>query len=409
MAPDNHPSEWELALWNEDDDRLQELIRSEAPSDALHEIDQHIRHLYMLSESRPRKIDPDRAARRIDQLSAFLTKLRRQIGGALQQQEHDLSTLKWLRLNGALAVVLGAGATIAAKGPSWPKLVEKLLLIAINDGRQIFDNILQPDRTRRLSPGAEIEARQILADIEGGATDAELLKRGAQLCADLFEESFFQHVTAILYPGAKRDPSPIHRSLARLAARGNGPKPGLVSFINYNFDSLMNEALQDEGVPYECHFMAYRKIESFAPRSNPSWLHSVPVYHLHGFTPRRSMFDLRGIDFVFSTQQFAEIYRPGEETIVDVAVNEYIRHPNYVALYVGCSFTDETMNYVLADAARRFPHRPHYALLEVPKEFPRSGDTAILERESVRFTEMGVQPVWYTDYDDIPVILDGLA
>jgi SIR2-like protein len=89
--------------------------------------------------------------------------------------------------------------------------------------------------------------------------------------------------------------------------------------------------------------------------------------------------------------------------------NEYIRHPAYVALYVGCSFTDEAMNSVLRDAAKRFPNRPHYALVELPKKFRECGDPAILERETLHYTGMGVQAVWYYDHGEIPELLDGLA
>src|SRR5262245_17826972 len=196
MAPMTDDREWDSALREENADRLQELIRRETATESLHKLERHIRQLYIMSELQPGSIDPGRAARRIDQLSAFLPQLRRQIGAGLQQREHDLRTLQWIRRNSALSVVLGAGATIDAGGPSWPELVEELLLIAINKGRQIFDNVVQPDRARRLGSGQEREARQILNEIKAGSTDTELLKRGAQLCADLFEESFFQHVTA---------------------------------------------------------------------------------------------------------------------------------------------------------------------------------------------------------------------
>ena len=416
MAPNADDNEWERVLWSEDSGRLQELISREASRDALHKIERHIRQLHVLSELQPGSIDRDRAARRIYQLSAVLPELRLQMGGWLEQRAHDLKMLQWIRSNSALSVVLGAGATIAAGGPSWPTLVKKLLLIAIDKGREIYayDETssgarARVDRVKRLTTTTENEARQILDQIKSGSTDTELLKRGAQICADLFEESLFQKITAILYPGARRDPSRIHRSLATLAANRHGSRHGWVSIINYNFDSLMNEALAEQGVPYTCHFMANRKIERFGPRNHPNLDHNLAVIHLHGFTPRRAGFDISGIDFVFSTQQFDEIYNDEEPTIVDYAVNNYIRHPAYVALYVGCSFTDEAMNSVLRDAAERFPARPHYALVELPKEFRQGDDPGILERETLRYMEMGVRAIWYSDHDEIPKLLDGLV
>jgi len=328
--------------------------------------------------------------------------------GLEEQQARELATLRSIRQNGALSIVVGAGATIAAGGPSWPALVEWLLLVAINKGREIFYNMLRPEQAIRLSAGKETEVRQIRSQIEAGSNDTELLKRGAQLCADLFEETLFQLISVKLYPGARREPSRIHRSIANLAAHRTGVRPGLLSVINYNFDSLVNEALTEERVPYHCQFMANRKIEQFEPADNPPLLPTLPVIHLHGFTPRRPFFNIGEIDFVFSTRQFDEIYGHDQETIIDYAVKNYIRHPAHVALYVGCSFTDEAMNSVLRSAAEHFPSRPHYALLQQPKTFGEP-DLAMLERDLQRYTEMGVQPVWYKEHDDIPNLLDRLA
>ena len=65
-----------------------------------------------------------------------------------------------------------------------------------------------------------------------------------------------------LYPGGTREPSAIHRSIAKLAhaqeVPGLGATPGWVSIVNYNFDSLMNDALEAEGVPYTLALMRDR-------------------------------------------------------------------------------------------------------------------------------------------------------
>lgn len=406
--------EWERALVNGDDTILQRLIDSTDPVYALHQVDRHLRQVHMMVELQPGRLDPDTAARRIGRLAAKLPGLRAKLGGWQEERDYDLNTLQWIRRQAALSVVLGAGATIAARGPSWPDLVKRLLAWAIERGRDILANRQLPEgdpRITRLAPEAADEARRIRDEIEKKQKedkeeeiDTERLKEGAQICADLFGESLFQLITVILYPAAKRDPSPVHRAIAGLAAETIDGLPGLLSVITYNFDSLMNVALTEKSVTFRYSFMANRRIET-----SPGPERSMRVIHLHGFTPRDSFFNIKGIDFVFSTRQFAELYGVGERTIVDEAVDNYIRHPARVALYVGCSFADKTMNEILASSARRFPGRPHFALLRVPKEFRKRRDFKILKEATDDYSNIGLQPIWYEDHNEIPGLLDRLA
>jgi len=133
-----------------------------------------------------------------------------------------------------------------------------------------------------------------------------------------------------------------------------------------------------------------------------------PIFHLHGYTPRR-LFLITKVEFVFSTAQYSSAYDGGRRAIIDKVLHEYLANPVHIALYTGCSFSDEAMNDLLRDAATRYPGRMHYALLKWPVD--RGGvepDSEEIEERSRRYVEMGVQPVWLDDYAEIPEIIRSL-
>lgn len=424
---------WRRGLWGEDHELLQRLINQEPPPVVLRKLELYVRQLYMLGFSGP-EVPPENMRARIAQISAVFGPMREMIGGWQEQRVFDIEMLRLIRTSGALSLVLGAGAAVAAGVPSWAGLVGRLLTAALERGREIYVYEPMPRgaraklvATERLSAEHETLAREILADIEAGPVDADRLMQAAQLCHHLFRREsppsdrwaieLFQHITMILYPGGKREPSPIHHAIAALAhdQDTDGPRgrcPGWVSIITYNFDSLMNDALDREGIGYTCRMMIDGEVQAFARgEEGLEPAERLPVLHLHGFTPRQPFFDIRGVDFVFSQSQYERFYA-GRETIVDVAMDNYISNPALVCLYVGCSFTDQRMNELLERAAAQHPGRHHYAFLKLP-EAPRNLGGAEagrrLSQESEPYVRMGVQPIWVQDYDEIPELIMCLA
>jgi hypothetical protein len=448
VGPSEHHAAWHAALGNRDESRLKALAERDQPGVAIFELAVYVNGRYlaieradalgawlgeggkMIARSKGSLMEEARPA--IELAAALTGAIRRRLGW--RQREIDLSLMRWIRRSSTLSVVLGVGATIAAGGPSWPKLVRLLLTRAVESGREIADMV--PDhptwpeggelsrpgdsisfrrkvtRVERLDSGAELRARQIISAIERDpeATDTETLKTGAQLCADLWGRELFQQVTPMLY-GPCPKPGPIHRAIADLAGpqsvpeRGPATFPGWDAIITYNFDDLMGEALDDEQIPRAVYAMSggQMRVDMSTLAEKCDW--KTPIYHLHGYTPRRP-FLITNSEFVFSTHQYAERYGRDYEGVLRLALEQHLARPVRVALYIGCSFQDDDMNNLLARAAQIYPGRLHVALLQWPEELDcRAPDAEEVVEQSARYLQFGVQPLWFERFDELPTLI----
>ena len=414
---------WRQALWGGDHNLLQHLINTEIPPKVLQNVSLFIYNLYQQVALNPElRNKREQVNARINQLAPVLNFARSQMSWG-EQKYSDLALLQFIRINGGLAIALGAGSSIPAGAPNWSSLVKGLLSIALKDGHEVTvqDRIVEDSsvdikrrvvKVERLTDQQVELAKKIVGQINDNSADSEILKEGAQLCADLFKESLFQHITSILYANTI-GPGSIHEVVAKLAQPQKLPlhnvtAPGWSGIINYNFDSLIIDALEKYGIPYVFYCMRNGKYEQYTLKGESTNLMQKVIY-LHGFTPRQSFFDIAGMEFVFSTRQYAEIY--GEnETIIDFVKNNYLLNPLSIVIYVGCSFTDSEMNNLLKKAIERYPYRFHYALLKLPDEFIENSYLYDDENEELlklneKYNRIGIQPIWISDYSEIPDLL----
>jgi hypothetical protein len=134
-----------------------------------------------------------------------------------------------------------------------------------------------------------------------------------------------------------------------------------------------------------------------------------PIYHLHGYTPRKP-FLITHVRFIFSTSQYEETYGGSHVGIIGEVFDRWLANPVHYSLYVGCSFQDERMNGLLRDAARTWPGRYHYALLRWPGNRPLMQSAAKeIALQSARYVSIGVRPVWFDEFDEIPGLIRRLA
>jgi hypothetical protein len=235
---------------------------------------------------------------------------------------------------------------------------------------------------------------------------------GAQLCYDFLGHHLFTDLTQILYEDGRK-PSAIHQAIADLASpiqvrdRG-GWFSGWDSIITYNFDDLMGEALDAKGLARAAYAMRGANVagdpNERARAAGQRSLHQQ-IYHLHGYTPRR-LFLITEVQFVFSTSQYEATYGSSRCGIVGEVFSRWLANPVHHALYVGCSFQDESMNALLRDAASVMPGRYHYALLKWPgsSQLMKSSPEEVA-LESARYLIMGVRPIWFDDFSEIPALI----
>lgn len=332
---------------------------------------------------------------------------------------------------------MGAGA------PSWAGLVRALLEITLDKGLEFHESVpaadnppeppitFLPDGTvrtggsgtwrfeqrlaevRHFTPEQEEEARAVLAVVRenGASTDVEILMKGAQVCYELCGQHLFRLLTEILYMHAK-EPSATHRAIAELAHaqevpdRGPGTFPGWDSIITYNFDSLMSEALAEQGIPHAAWGMKGERLRGDPDEVARQETWHQAIFHVHGYTPRR-FFMITHIPFVFSMSQYLKTYDEGPRPeVLQTVLRGFLANPVHVALCVGCSFADDAMNGLLQDAFAHYPGRYHYALLKWPRA--RNGgepSSKELGAESSKYLKFGVRPVWFDDFDELPGLI----
>jgi hypothetical protein len=434
--PSNQHTAWEKALHGQDD----ALLDSLATAAALFELETYINGVYHASQH-PLAVKPLSDFRfEVRRVIPYVEEIRARLGWRIR--EFDLGLLQMIRRSSALSPVLGAGVSMGAGAPSWPTLVQLMLEESLDKGLEYYESVpaadnpvdssfeILPDGTihtggsgtwrfeqrisevKRYTPQQEQIARNVLAEVKarGFATDVETLMKGAQVCYDLYGQHLFRLLTTILYTRAK-EPSESHRAIAELAQpqhvpmRGPDLFSGWDSIITYNFDALMSEALTEQRIPHAAWAMKsddLRGDPDELARQSP-WYQ--PIFHLHGYTPRR-LFLISDVRFVFSTSQYLTTYQGPRSRILDAVYQGFLANSVHIALYIGCSFTDEAMNGLLRDAFTEYPGRYHYALLKWP--FDRQGKEPTpdeIAAESANYLEFGVRPVWFDDFKELPGLI----
>ncbi len=423
IGPSQNQQAWQEALYKGNNDLLLNLSKTEPPGVTYFQIATYINGLYRMSSGPFVAIENVKS--QIQRVLPLLKNLRKEMGW--KQRDLDIGLLRMIRRSSALSFVIGAGVTIAAGGPSWPELVQVLLETALEKGHEISRMVPTPDSTpdhiqarrevvkvERFKPEYEKKAKKVLKSIKKKKFDTELLMEGAQLCYDLFGQFLFQHLTQIIYSRASK-PSEIHKAIADLSygqmvpERGPGIFPGVESIINYNFDDLMESALKEIQIPYVAWLMDNSEVKTIYNQlaKNNNW--HVPIYHLHGYTPQ-DLFQITNINFIFSTAQYYQVYSGQKTGLIEEVLKRYLANPVHIALYVGCSFTDQSMNRMLREAENQYPGRFHFAILKLPEDLIGKIPTIDqLESISIPYYEMGVYPIWTQSFDEIPDIIHSLS
>lgn len=390
---------WNEALYGGNDTLLRKLVDREPPDISLFQLAGCINGLYRRRDLLPWTAADRDLRTQIVRATTLVDEIRSNLA-AKEQRQIDLAFLRFVRHSGCLSVVIGAGASKAAGGPLWGELIEELIKFTLK---------------KNVPPHIDRQARQVLARIETGKANFEDLTHGAQLLDEFWGQHVFTHMYGSLYNTAPK-PGPIHDAIAELAKLQVAPDrrslqvPGWGRIITYNYDDLMGEALDACGLPRAAWAMRGDKVKGDPNQiaiDESTW--HVPILHLHGHTPRK-LFRLTQVQFVFCTTQYKKVYGGVRVGILKQAFEECLANPIDIALYVGCSFTDDYMNDLLREATELLPGRRHFALLQWPGNGdPLDSAPGERARHEARYHQFGVQPIWFKEFKEIPALIRSLA
>lgn len=324
-----------------------------------------------------------------------------------QVRDKQLDRLGQTYRTEGLVLFLGAGVSVGAGLQDWNGLLGALFIAVFTQ------QLEQPMPTDHAQPLAAV-ARALNSN--SPLLLARYLQRGYEDLGTQEDHAFRENLVATLYGRAA---SQATTSLLEAVVRISAPLRGgakVHAVITYNFDDLLELALEQRG-------LAYRSIYHEARQANEQ---ELPIHHVHGYLPRRS----EGLDRVedsllaFSEEGYHELYRDPYHWSNIVQLNA-LRERS--CLFLGLSMTDPNLRRLLEISARGTDHQEprHYAFLkrvavqDVTSD-PSFRDVSPDERTITAFLnvhhalqervlrELGIDVIWFERHDEMPEALQSV-
>jgi hypothetical protein len=307
---------------------------------------------------------------------------------------------------GRFAMFLGAGVSSSAGLPDWDTLLNSLFVSMLTEGgitEKKADNEQVSSIVKRL--------RQV--DGPSALMLARYIRKGLSASSGTEQGEFVRSVTQQLY-GLRNQrysvSSPLIKAIASLCTPSRtGAK--IKSLITYNFDDLLERELESRGLSFKSIF---EEIDLAGPEE-------LPVYHVHGFLPelREKYPNIDKATLVFSEEGYHQIYREAYHWSNLIQLNCL---KETACLMVGLSLTDPNLRRLLEISAKSVDKPKHFAFLKRVSydTFSREGEKSVVRAPAsvVRtfldrhhslneevMKELGVNIIWYEEYDDIPKLL----
>jgi len=307
---------------------------------------------------------------------------------------------------GRFSLLLGAGVSSSAGLPDWDTLLNSLFVSMLMED-SADEKSADPDQT------SSIVKRLRQMDGPSALMLARYIRKGITADSATEQGKFIATVTTKLYELRNKKYS-INSELIKAIANLCVPSrtgANVRAILTYNFDDLLERELKEQGLTYRSIF---EEIELPSPEE-------LPIYHAHGFLPEdRSQYsNIDKATLVFSEEGYHHIYRDAYHWSNLVQLNSL---KETSCLMIGLSLTDPNLRRLLEISAKT-PEKPrHFAFMRrlSYETFHKDGDKTMvrapanvirkfLERhhnlnEAV-MKELGVNIIWYENYDEIPKIL----
>lgn len=323
---------------------------------------------------------------RINQIDTFVEKLNKtaKINNDIINLEQDWKAKRELIVTGARfsfredksTFFLGAGVSMDAGGPSWEELLRKILRRFKKMGRKgDFDKVYDWCGMSPIIMGRYAASnKKILNDV------SEYLRR------------------YVLYKGVNENESELIKVICE-AVKGNNDDERVVlsgkvdSIITYNYDDLLETALEHQGVSVARIYLKGRNHRN-----------ELPVYHVHGLIPKVN----NGIIStpILGEKEYHQIYK---ESYHWSNVEQLHALDRNTCFFIGMSMTDPNLRRLL-DISQTGGDKDckHYAFLQRKPMFHE--DEVEKNREhfdtiEFQLSDLGVNVIWYEKHEEVPRLI----
>ncbi|KST88943.1 USG protein [Lactococcus lactis subsp. lactis] len=307
----------------------------------------------------------------------------------VKKRDQYLKDLKKEYHSDNLTLFLGAGVSHDAKIATWENLISGLFVALVK--KSLKTNGIQ------LADDSEKEVIKEVMTQNGYSPllQTRFLRQG-------FEEDFEDLVRDILYKDAIKT-SKLLTELGQLCVSLRG-KSGIKAIINYNFDDLIEKNLELLRMKVHSIYSEGEKVEN----------EELGVYHVHGFLPENkgTYENLSKSLLVFSEEGYHKLSLDPYNWANMVQL-EFLTKSS--CLFIGLSMTDPNLRRLLDIAAQKANNDScnHYAFMKRIKLNADTNNQKELdsfeqvneELQESFFRELGVNIIWFDDFNEIPELI----
>ncbi len=260
--------------------------------------------------------------------------------------EKQVPHLKGLNRKEKLSIFLGAGISVSCGLPDWDSLLETLKSVIESNGVHLYESDDIANVARKLLGG---RFNAVVADC--------LYGHGLQV------------------------------SDSALAVAHSGIK----NIVCFNFDDILEEIFQAECIEHSIVLNG----EKFNLNND-----RTTVFHPHGYLGRfDTESEQKASKIILSKSDYDSLYLDHYCLTNLIQLSMLMTK---TVLFIGMSMTDPNIMRLLKEARKIGVWNWHYALIKQVGQ-----DESI--KETRRLRSVGVDPVWYKEYSDIPRILNQLS
>ena len=260
--------------------------------------------------------------------------------------EKQVPNLKGLNRKGKLSIFLGAGISVSCGLPDWGALLTSF--------------------------------SEVTDSWEAHYADYDEV---ANISRYAFGDNFNSVVADCLY----REGLEISESAVAIA------RSGVLSMVCFNFDDVMQETYQSECIRHSVVLNG----EKFNLNND-----HVTIFHPHGYLGRfDSKEEQNRSEIILSKSDYEGLYQQHYCLTNLIQLSMLMTK---TVLFVGISMTDPNIIRLLKKAREVGVWNWHYALMKVENE-------KYVISQNKRLRAIGVDPVWYKEYSDIPRIIRRLS